>query len=62
MSIEEIKSEITKSLDKAPEPLLKEVLALLNGGGNIFSNEKEIEENLRKILTEDNNLLDRLAK
>jgi mRNA-degrading endonuclease RelE of RelBE toxin-antitoxin system len=62
MSIAEIKSEINKSLDKIPENVLQDVLNYLKDLENLPSDKIERAQHLRKILNEDKNLLERLAK
>ncbi len=61
MTIKELKSEIQKSLDNVPESILTDILALLKqveGQPDKF----KLTQNLRHILEEDKNLLERLAK
>lgn len=62
MSINELKSEIQKALDHAPEFILEDVLALLKQAENQPQDEVALANHVRKILSEDKNLLDRLAK
>jgi hypothetical protein len=62
MTIKELKSEIQKSLDNVPESMLTDILALLKQAEGKPDNQVKLTRNLREILTEDKNLLDRLAK
>ena len=62
MTASEIKSEIQKSLDKVPESVLNQVLSFLKKAENQSEDKLKLAQNLRQILEEDNNLLERLAK
>ncbi|HEX5169980.1 MAG TPA: hypothetical protein VFW11_12470 [Cyclobacteriaceae bacterium] len=62
MTIKELKSEIQKSLDNVPENILPDVLAFLKSLENQSADKVMLAKNLRNILTEDRNLLERLAK
>lgn len=62
MTTEEIKSEIQKSLDKVPESVLQDILAFLKQAENQTADQLTVMKNLRDILTEDRDLLERLAK
>lgn len=62
MTSKEIKSEIKKSLDKVPESVLQDILDFLKLAENQTSERLSIAKNLRDILTEDKQLLERLAK
>jgi hypothetical protein len=62
MTSKEIKSEIQKSLDKVPESVLQDILDFLKHAENQTSEKLSIAKNLRDILTEDKQLLERLAK
>jgi hypothetical protein len=62
MSVNELKSEIQKALDNVPEFVLKDVLALLKSAQNQASGHPGLADHLHKIISEDKNLLDRLAK
>jgi hypothetical protein len=62
MSINELKSEIQKALDNVPEFVLEDVLTLLKKAQSQPNDRVALANHLRKILAEDNNLLDRLAK
>lgn len=62
MSKDEIKSEINKVLDHLPDKTLEELLSFLK---NMESKQAHISFDkviLEKILTEDKNLLEKLAK
>lgn len=61
MTIQELKSEIQKSLDNVPESILLDVLALLKQAEENPHHVK-LSRNLREILAEDKSLLERLAK
>jgi hypothetical protein len=62
MTKEQIKTEIQKSLDKVPESVLTDVLELLRQAENLPAGKESLISNLRVILKEDKNLLERLAK
>ena len=62
MTTKEIKSEIQKSLDKVPESVLQDVLDYLKQVENQPIEKVNLTRNLRDILTEDKELLERLAK
>jgi len=62
MTTQEIKSEIQKSLDKVTEGVLQDILNLLKQAENQSSDKLNLANNLREILTEDKELLQRLAK
>jgi len=62
MTTEEIKSEIQKSLDKVPESVLQDILAFLKQAENYTADQLTVMKNLKDILTEDRELLERLAK
>lgn len=61
MTIKELKSEIQKSLDNVPESVLTDILALLKQV-EVQPDKVKLTRNLRDILAEDKNLLERLAK
>lgn len=61
MTIKELKSEIQKSLDNVPESVLTDILALLKQVEG-QPDKVKLTQNLRDILAEDKNLLERLAK
>ncbi len=62
MTTKDIKSEIQKSLDKVPESVLLDVLNFLKQVENLPIEKVNLTRNLRDILTEDKELLERLAK
>ncbi len=62
MTAKEIKSEIQKSLDNVPESVLRDVLDFLKTVEKQPADRLNLMKNLRDILTEDKELLERLAK
>ena len=62
MTTQEIKTEIQKSLDKVPDSVLQNILELLKMAEKKSESDVMIALNLNKILQEDNELLQRLAK
>lgn len=62
MTTKDIKSEIQKSLDKVPESVLQDVLDFLKQVENQPIDKVNLTRNLRDILNEDKELLERLAK
>jgi hypothetical protein len=62
MTTQEIKTEIQKSLDKVPESVLQSILELLKQAETKSESDVMLALNLNKILHEDNELLQRLAK
>jgi hypothetical protein len=62
MTTNEIKSEIQKSLDRVPESVLHDILDFLKQAENQTSDRLSLMKNLKNILTEDKELLERLAK
>jgi hypothetical protein len=62
MTTKDIKSEIQKSLDRVPERVLQDVLNFLKQIENQSSEKVNLTMNLKDILTEDKELLERLAK
>ena len=62
MTARDIKSEIQKSLDRVPESVLQDVLDFLQKVENQPIEKVNLIRNLRDILTEDKELLERLAK
>jgi archaellum component FlaC len=62
MTTEEIKSQIQKSLDNVPESVLHDILDFLRQAENQTPETLNLMKNLRDILTEDKELLERLAK
>jgi hypothetical protein len=61
MTKAELKLEIQKVLDNVPENVLEDILSLLKGLQG-KSADIELVHSLRQILTEDKDLLERLAK
>lgn len=62
MTINEIKSEIQKSLDNVPESVLQDILDFLKQAKNQPADRLNLMRDLRDILAEDKELLERLAK
>lgn len=62
MTTKEIKVEINKAINEIPENLLTEVLHFLKEIKNYSHGDIELSKNLNKILNEDNELLQKLAK
>jgi len=62
MSVKELKTEIKKTLDNVPENVLQDILNYLKEYEKHPVNEIVFAKNLRLILTEDKNLLERLAR
>jgi len=61
MTTKEIKSEIQKSLDNVPDSVLEDVLSFLKQAEK-SKDKVALAKNLREILAEDKELLERLAK
>jgi DNA replication initiation complex subunit (GINS family) len=62
MSTKELKSEIHRTLENVPEDILQDILDYLKELEKHTNKEISFSRNLRKILTEDKNLLEQLAK
>lgn len=62
MTTIEIKKEITKVLDQVPEKLLVDILNLLKEVQSEQSSRSTLTSNFKKILSEDSNLLQKLAQ
>ena len=62
MTKTEIKDEIQKVLDNVPENVLQDILELLKGIQNQPEGKLELTHSLRHILTEDKELLEKLAQ
>lgn len=62
MTTQEVKQEIQKSLDQVPESVLREILNLLKQTESQSTEKADLFMNLRNILTEDKELLERLAQ
>ncbi|MEQ9438160.1 MAG: hypothetical protein RIG62_03900 [Cyclobacteriaceae bacterium] len=62
MNKENVKAEIHKVVDMLPEDMSDEVLSYLKGILGKSSHDVKLSTNLSKILSEDRELLNRLAK
>ena len=62
MSREEVKTAINELLDNTPEQVLQEVFDYLKSVQGKSKNSISLSQNLRTILTEDKELLERLAR
>jgi len=62
MTAKEIKSEIQRTLDNIPENVLQDILDYLKLMQGKSADEIKLSKNLRDLLTEDKELLERLAK
>jgi hypothetical protein len=62
MSTKELKEEINKVLKDAPDEILESVLDYLKGLLSKTNSNAILSNNLNRILHEDKELLDRLAK
>jgi mRNA-degrading endonuclease RelE of RelBE toxin-antitoxin system len=62
MTTKDIKAEIQKSLDRVPESVLQDILDFLKQVENQPIEKVNLTRNLRDILSEDKELLERLAK
>lgn len=62
MKAADIKSEINKVIDSIPEDALEEILNYLKSIQNISSTTISRSQLLKKIITEDKQLLEKLAK
>ena len=62
MTMKEIKSEIQRSLENVPESVLMDVLAFLKRAEQEPAEKLDLAVNIRDILDEDRQLLERLAK
>lgn len=62
MTTKEIMSEIQKTLDTIPENVLQDILDYLKVIQGKSADKIKLTKNLRDILTEDKELLERLAK
>lgn len=62
MTTKEIKSEIQKTLDNIPENVLQDILAYLKEIQGKSAEKIKLSKNLRDILMEDKELLEKLAK
>jgi restriction endonuclease Mrr len=62
MSTKELKERINKVLDSIPDEVLEEVLKYLKSLTNKSKDNIVLSQNLKRILEEDKNLLERLAQ
>ncbi len=62
MTAKQIKSEIQKVLDSVPEVILEDILKYLQSIQNKSTDSISLSQNIRKILEEDRELLERLAQ
>ena len=62
MTAIEIKKEITKVLDQVPEKLLIDILDLIKEVQSEKSSSSNLTSNLKKIVSEDSDLLHKLAQ
>ena len=62
MTAIEIKKEISKVLDQVPEKLLADILDLLKEVQSDNSSSATLTSNFKKILSEDSDLLHKLAQ
>jgi hypothetical protein len=57
-----IKTEIQKIIEKVPDDMLEEIYMILKDFADKTPDTIKLSHNLNKILTEDKDLLERLAK
>jgi hypothetical protein len=62
MTTKEIRSEIQKTLESIPENVLQDILDYLKAIQGKSADKIKLGKNLRDILTEDKELLEKLAK
>lgn len=62
MTKEQLKKAIQKALDEVPETALADILRYLKDVRSKSCDKVEMSQNLRKILDEDKELLNRLAQ
>jgi hypothetical protein len=62
MTKTQLKSEIQKALDSVPENVLQDVLDFLKEFKNQREDKHRLSNNLRQILSEDKELLEKLAQ
>ena len=62
MSTQELKKEIQKVIDEVPETVLNDILEYLKQVQTLSKDKVDRIENLKKILREDKELLQRLAE
>ena len=62
MTTQQLRAEINKFLNKVPEAVLKDVLDFLEEAQSKTKRQIDLSRNLRKILREDKDLLQKLAQ
>jgi len=62
MTTKQIKSEINRVLDKVPDNLLQDILDLLKELESTSSDKIKLTAHLKQILSEDKELLEKLAQ
>ncbi len=62
MTTQQLKLEIQKLLDNVPENVLQELLIYLREAQKYTKNQAELSNHLRKIIHDDKELLEKLAK
>jgi len=62
MTTKQIKNEIEKLLDIVPDEVLQDLLEFLKQAQKQTSDQLELSNYIKKILTEDKHLLEKLAK
>jgi hypothetical protein len=62
MNKEQLKNEINKQLDNLPDKVLNDILAYLVQIGDRYPDTSDIIANFNRIILEDKELLERLAK
>ncbi len=62
MRKDNIKIEIKKIIDKVPEDMLEEIYGILKDFADKSTDSIQLSHNLKKILSEDKRLLERLAR
>lgn len=62
MTTQELKSEIQRLLDNVPENVLQDLLGYLREAQKYMKDQEELSNYLRKIIRDDKELLEKLAK
>ena len=62
MSTNELKEEIRKAIDTAPDSVLNNILKYLKQINSVEPGKLELSDKLKKILDEDDELLKKLSK
>ena len=62
MTTQQIKSEIQKAIDGIPENVLQDILNYLKDIQGKTKDQVQMSQRLKQILTEDKDLLEKLAK